>query len=78
MLTHCRGHNITLLELAAGCLFYEASRFDTQDSRELEAWTVSLTGEQLRSVEAECFDADQDPAVLRFWDWMLLMLVVGH
>ena len=69
--THSSSNNITLLKLSTRRLFNKSSSLDAEDSREFDAGTVALTGEEFGSVEAEGLDADEDPASLGLWDWAL-------
>lgn len=56
----------------AWCRFYDARSFDAEDARELDGaygCAAVAPGEELGVVETEGFDAEEDLAGLRGWDW---------
>lgn len=59
---HGRGDDVARLELAAGSVFHEPRGFDAEDAGEGDVRAVALSGEEFGAVEAERFDADENPA----------------
>src|SRR5271170_2154737 len=60
----CR-HDLAMTELISRSSFHKSYRLDAKDPGELDTRRVPLSCEELRPIEAESFDTDQDFVI--FW-----------